>query len=240
MIQRIFTSLAVALCLTGCSALNYTRIDYSNVDPRRGQAPQSWALLQRQQANNVDTRSPMLLRIFKQTHELELWRQDRSGTYVLINTFEICHFSGALGPKKRTGDMQAPEGFYTVTPAQMNYASREFLSFNTGFPNQFDRAHGRTGSALMVHGGCRSAGCYAIKDAPMQDLFAAMRDAFAGGQREIQLHIFPFRMDVMNTAINTGTANQAFWDQLRPGYVQFERTHRELRVSVVNGRYLVD
>jgi murein L,D-transpeptidase YafK len=184
----------------------------------------------------VALNAPVLLRIFKQESVLELWKQ-RGDSYVLVATFDICKFSGELGPKKREGDRQAPEGFYEVLPHQMNPGSREWLSFDTGYPNQFDRYHHRYGSALMVHGGCSSIGCYAIKDGPMQDLYAVMRDAFAAGQRSMQLQIYPKRMTF---AADLSGEHADFWQQLKAGYDLFERTRQPLNVSVVDGRYLVN
>lgn len=217
----------------------WTRIEYTKPDIRRSLAPQSPVLTDRSMRSGATLRSPVMLRIFKLEGELEMWRQDILGVWQLIAVYDICKFSGDLGPKLRVGDRQAPEGFYTITPWQMNPGSREFLSFDTGYPNAFDRAHKRTGSALMVHGGCSSIGCYAMQDAPMQDIYAAMRDAFRGGQREIQLHIYPFRMGTMTMAQHAGSKNMDFWRQLKVGYDLFEQRPRELDVKVSGGRYIV-
>jgi murein L,D-transpeptidase YafK len=112
--------------------------------------------------------SPVLMRIFKEESTFEVWKQDRTGRYQLLKSYPICSWSGALGPKIMEGDRQAPEGYYMITPALMNPNSSYFLAFNTGFPNAFDRAHGRTGTHLMVHGACSSRGCYAMSDAQIQ------------------------------------------------------------------------
>jgi murein L,D-transpeptidase YafK len=111
---------------------------------------------------NMDRGAPVLIRIYKEERTLEVWKQDRTGKFAPLQSYPICKFSGKLGPKIAQGDYQAPEGFYDITPAQMNPQSSEYLSFNIGFPNAFDRSLGRTGSFLMVHGGCRSVGCYAM------------------------------------------------------------------------------
>ena len=126
----------------------------------------------------------MLIRIYKEA-ELEVWKRSTSGRYVRLKTFPICRWSGQLGPKQKEGDRQTPEGFYAVNASQMNPKSKHYLSFDTGFPNAYDRAHGATGSALMVHGTCSSAGCYAMTDTGMSEIYALMRDAFKGGQKEI-------------------------------------------------------
>ena len=102
---------------------------------------------------------PAHIRIFKAEKRLEVWMRRGDGRYAMFRGYDICKFSGGLGPKLREGDRQAPEGFYRVARAQLNPTSRHHLSFNLGFPNAYDRQLGRTGSALMVHGGCTSIGC---------------------------------------------------------------------------------
>ena len=109
--------------------------------------------------------APILMRVFKKESVLEVWKQTRAGKYELLKSFPICRWSGQLGPKRREGDRQAPEGFYSVGPKQMNPNSQFHLSFDIGYPNAFDRAHGGTGAYLMVHGQCTSSGCYAMTDA---------------------------------------------------------------------------
>ena len=131
--------------------------------------------------------APMLIRTYKQEAELEVWKQKSDGQYALVKTFPMCRWSGQLGPKVKQGDMQVPEGFYTIAPSQMNPNSNYYLSFNVGYPNAYDRAFGRTGGNIMVHGVCSSAGCFSMTDAAMAEIYALAREAFAGGQREIQM-----------------------------------------------------
>lgn len=223
------------LTLAGCS----NSITYDKIDNRKGFAPQSPALITASEKAGTSATSPVLIRIFKQSNELELWRKNSKGNYVLVNVFTICAFSGDLGPKEKQGDRQAPEGLYNIVSSQLNYHSIRFLSLNTGFPNVYDRSNGATGSALMIHGGCDSAGCYAIQDAPMQDLFAAVRDALKAGQKSVQLQIYPFRMTTFNMLTNSNNKNIDFWYQLKAGYDKFVLTQRELSVNVVNSRYVI-
>ena len=145
-----------------------------------------------------------------------------------------------LGPKVKEGDRQAPEGFYIVTPAQMNPKSSYYLSFNIGYPNSFDRAYGRTGSNLMVHGACSSSGCYSMTDADAGEIFALARDAFKGGQREFQIQAFPFRMTPDNFAKHRDDPNMEFWRMLEVGYDHFEVTRRVPKVDVCGKRYVFD
>ena len=202
----------------------------------RSATPQSAWMISRTNAAGVAVNAPVLLRIFKAESKLELWKQ-KADRFVLVAEFDICKYSGDLGPKIHTGDRQAPEGFYEIRANQMNPGSREWLSFDTGYPNQFDRAWHRTGNSIMVHGGCSSVGCFAINDGPMQDLYAVMRDAFAAGQPVIQLHIYPKRMNIM---ADLSGPHADFWQQLKAGYDRFEQTHAPLNVRVENLRYRID
>lgn len=186
----------------------------------------------------MDRAAPVLIRIYKQDSVLEVWKQDRSGGFGLLAAYPICNFSGTLGPKVSEGDRQAPEGFYDVTPAQMNPESHEYLAFNIGFPNAFDRSLGRTGSFLMVHGGCRSVGCYAMTDGAMGEIYALISEAFDGGQQKIQLQAFPFRMTARNLTEHAPSANIGFWTMLKQGSDMFEATRRPPGVSVCDRRYV--
>ena len=162
------------------------------------------------------------IRLFKQEAELEVWKQDRSGHFALLKTYPICRWSGDLGPKVREGDRQAPEGFYSITPAQMNPQSAYYLSFNTGYPNAYDRALGHTGSELMVHGDCSSRGCYAMTDEQIAEIYSLGRESFFGGQKSFQLQAYPFRMTPLNMAKHRNNPNMPFWKMIKEGYDHFE------------------
>jgi murein L,D-transpeptidase YafK len=166
---------------------------------------------------------PVFIRIFKESSELELWMKDVSG-WRLFDTWPVCRWSGTLGPKLKEGDGQSPEGFYTVTKGALNPNSNYHLSFNLGFPNAYDRALGRTGSFLMVHGNCLSIGCYAMTDAGIDDIYGLVEAALDGGQREVPVHIFPFRMtdEAMGNHGNSEWAD--FWRNLKTGHDMFEET----------------
>ncbi|MCA1244072.1 murein L,D-transpeptidase [Stappia stellulata] len=188
----------------------------------------------------MDLKSPIMLRIFKQESELEVWKQTKTGRYALLETFEICKWSGELGPKFKEGDRQAPEGFYEITPALMNPNSSYHLAFNLGYPNRYDRAHNRTGSHLMVHGACSSRGCYAMTDAQVQDIYALARESFTGGQRSFQVQAFPFRMTAENMAKHRDNEHYAFWQMLKRGHDHFEVTKVPPKVEVCEKQYVFD
>jgi murein L,D-transpeptidase YafK len=182
--------------------------------------------------------SPIFLRIFKEEDELEIW-VERNGKYERFHFYKICNYSGDLGPKLREGDNQSPEGFYTVGPAQLNPLSNFHLSFNLGYPNEFDRANGRTGSALMVHGSCVSIGCYAMTDRAIEEIYAMADGALRGGQPRFAVHIFPFRPTTANMRRHSGSRWSAFWNDLKRGHDVFEQHRRPPRVTVRNRRYVV-
>jgi murein L,D-transpeptidase YafK len=178
----------------------------------------------------------LFIRIVKAERELELW-VEAGDRYVLFRSYPICSYSGDLGPKLRQGDGQAPEGFYSVALGQLNPASRFHLSFNLGYPNAYDRAHGRTGQYLMVHGNCVSIGCYAMGDAAIEEIYTLVEAALGGGQRAVPVHVFPFRMgDARRAEIEASTWRE-FWENLREGWTAFERDGRPPAVGVSGKRY---
>ncbi|MDR6826327.1 murein L,D-transpeptidase YafK [Bosea sp. BE271] len=181
---------------------------------------------------------PILIRIFKKESELEVWKRDRSGQYALLKTYPMCRWSGQLGPKKREGDRQAPEGFYTVTADLMNPRSQFYLSFNLGYPNALDQAQGFSGSALMVHGACTSSGCFAMTDEGVTEIFGLAREAFAGGQRSFQVQALPFRMTPENMARHRNNPNFAFWQNLKEGVDHFDATRQPPRLAACGRRYV--
>lgn len=182
--------------------------------------------------------APIYVRIFKQTHELEIWVAN-GGTYEQFRTWRICTWSGRLGPKLKEGDGQSPEGFYAVSRSQLNPRSRFHLSFDIGLPNAFDAHHGRTGTHLMVHGSCVSIGCYAMTDAAIEEIYLLTEAALAGGARSVPVHIFPFRMTAQSMAQHRDSPWRDFWERLRPAYDVFETTRRPPGVRVVDGSYVI-
>jgi len=187
----------------------------------------------------MEQRSPILIRLFKEESTLEVWKQQKAtGRYALLKTYDVCAWSGVLGPKIKEGDRQAPEGFYNIRPAQMNPDSSYYLAFNMGYPNDFDRAHGRTGSELMVHGACSSRGCYSMTDENIQEIYTLGRLAFQGGQRDFQVQAFPFRMTPENLARHSDNPNMPFWLMLKEGYDHFEAIGQPPKVDVCDRRYV--
>jgi murein L,D-transpeptidase YafK len=227
-------ALAAATALAGCDT------DSTGLPPGRALAPLSDKMLAEIEQKNMSKESPILVRLFKEESELEVWKQDNSGKFELLKTYPICRWSGELGPKIKEGDRQAPEGFYSITPGLMNPNSSYYLAINTGFPNAYDRANGRTGDFLMIHGDCSSRGCYAMTDEQIAEIYALARESFFGGQRAFQIQAYPFRMTPINMAKHRDSPHMAFWRMIKEGYDHFEVTHLEPKVDVCEKRYVFD
>ncbi|MDX2308615.1 MAG: murein L,D-transpeptidase family protein [Hyphomicrobium sp.] len=177
-----------------------------------------------------------LVRIFKEESSLEVWLE-KDGRFELFASYPICHWSGTLGPKVREGDKQTPEGFYTITSRQLHRIGRWPRALNLGFPNAFDQAHKRSGSYILVHGGCTSVGCFAMTNPVMTEIYGIVSAALRGGQRHVPVHVFPFRLTEDNFAKYKSSEWAGFWRDLKVGYDSFERTRLAPRVSVCDGRY---
>jgi murein L,D-transpeptidase YafK len=227
-------AIAAAIALAGCNTESTPAVGGRHMQPL------SERMLADIDEKNMAKESPILVRIFKQESELEVWKEDKTGRFALLKTYPICRWSGDLGPKIRQGDRQAPEGFYTITPGLMNPNSNYYLAINTGFPNAYDRANGRTGAFLMIHGDCSSAGCYAMTDEQVAEIYALARESFFGGQKSFQIQAYPFKMTPLNMAKHRNSPNMAFWKMLKEGYDHFEVTRHEPKVDVCEKRYVFD
>ena len=221
-----------ALSLAGC---NESSIGDFAPNPNK---PLPEKVLKKMKAKGMRTSSPITMRIIKDEHLLEIWKQKESGRYDLIAAYNICAWSGKLGQKKKEGDRQAPEGFYTIRAPQLNPASKYFLAFDTGYPNAYDRSHGFTGTNLMVHGACSSSGCYSMTDESVQEIFAFARDSLKGGQESFVLQALPFRMTAEKMAYYSGDPNFPFWNMIKEGYDHFELTRQPPKVDFCEKKYV--
>lgn len=221
--------LLIAATLAACSQF---------MGDNRHNVPLPKALVDRMAEIGSSPSEPMMIRVYKQSSELEVWKRTRSGDYALLKTYPICKWSGELGPKVREGDYQSPEGFYDVTPGMLNPKSSYYLAFNVGFPNKFDQALARTGSYLMVHGDCKSVGCFAMTDAGIKEIYALARETFKGGNASFQIQLLPFRMTEANLAMNASSPHAAFWRDLKAGTDIFDATKRPPNWDVCERRYV--
>jgi murein L,D-transpeptidase YafK len=227
----VLAAAAATICLVGCAI---------DTPTPRGSKPLWPQVLAQLEHKHMPKESPIFIQLFKEESELEVWKQDTSGRFALLKTYPICRWSGELGPKIREGDRQAPEGFYAVTLGQMNPNSHSYLSFDIGYPNAFDRAYGRTGGDIMVHGDCSSRGCYAMTDEQISEIYALARESFASDQQWFQVQAYPFRMTALNLAKHRNNPNMPFWRMLKDGNDHFEVTHLEPKVNVCEYRYVFD
>ena len=221
----------VALTLGGCEEDRYRGSARHHIP-----IPSATYTLMSEKGMSKD--QPILIRSYKKESELEVWKRKATGEYALLKTYPMCRWSGQLGPKIREGDRMAPEGFYAISPAQMNPNSSFYVSFNMGYPNAYDRSYGRTGAHLMVHGACSSAGCYSMTDDQMGEIYALVREAHNGGQKTVQMQALPFRMTPENLAKHRMDPNIAFWKNLKEGADYFDIARDEPQVSVAGGRYV--
>jgi murein L,D-transpeptidase YafK len=228
--RRSFSTAALSLALA--SGLGGCLTTPAHLTPLSDEALELMAL------KGLQKGAAMYVRIFKQEEELEIWLQNSAGFYTHFETYAICKWSGELGPKVAEGDRQAPEGFYVVTAGQMNPFSDYHLAFNIGYPNEYDLAHERTGTHLMVHGGCRSAGCYAVTDHQVEEIFALARESFLAGQDRFPVHAFPFRLTAENLAQHADSPWHDFWSNLKEGYDFFEANRLTPVVGVADKRYV--
>ena len=226
--------LAGALSLAGCLGDDGYQL------PTRAMKELSPEMLTLLDQKNMPKDSPILIRIFKEESELEVWKQDTTARYELLKVYPICRWSGGLGPKVREGDRQAPEGFYPISPGLMNPNSNYYLAINTGFPNAFDKANGYSGAFLMIHGDCSSRGCYAMTDEQIGEIYSLARESFLGGQKAFQVQAYPFRMTPANMARHRDNPNMAFWKMIKVGNDHFEVSHQEPKVDVCEKHYVFD
>ncbi len=227
----------LVVCLAGClSFLGGTGSEDAGAPGDRQLPASTQALLA---IKGMKVESPIFVRIFKEESEFEVWKY-KDGRFQHFRTYPICAWSGELGPKVQQGDRQAPEGFYTVSRAQMNPHSLYHLAFNIGFPNTYDQANGHSGSALMVHGNCKSAGCYAMTDAYIEEIYILAREAFNAGQTKFHVQALPFRMTTWNMMRHRLNEWYPFWVKLKEGYDAFEETGKPPIVKVCGKQYLVN
>ena len=182
--------------------------------------------------------APIFIRIFKLPGELEVWMK-KNGRYHKFKSYPICDYSGYPGPKIQEGDWQSPEGFYTVSPGQMNPKSSYHLSFNIGYPNEYDKSMNRSGSHIMVHGSCSSKGCFAMNDYLMEEIYTLAHAALVNGQEAFDVHIFPFPLMADNLYKYRHSPWITFWKNLREGFDAFEENYQVPVITVERGKYVV-
>lgn len=181
----------------------------------------------------------VLFRIFKKERELEVWAGDEDQPMKLIATYGICAASGILGPKRREGDLQVPEGYYKV--GYYHPTSAYYLSAQIDYPNLSDKIRGgpAPGGDILIHGSCASIGCVSMTDERIEEIYLVGWSAFMQG-RPTNIHLFPSRDIDALLRDPSLSANHAFWREIEPGLVAFDRTHRVPSVRIdERGRYVI-
>lgn len=227
--------LAVAIAVAGQILAPVARADEIAAEKPLPSSVEAALLLK-----DIPEGAPVYIRIFKEESELEVWKARTNGRYALVKTFPVCNWGGTLGPKREMGDSMSPEGFYSVTAGRMNPASKYHLAFNIGYPNALDRALGRTGSYIMVHGDCRSVGCFAMSDKGIEEIYAFVRNALDAGETSIPVHIFPFRMTAANMKRHADNPARETWAPLKEAYDDFTRTREPPEIGMCGRRYVVN
>jgi murein L,D-transpeptidase YafK len=201
--QRRFPRVRAAEVTTGPTVANRLRTHY--LDPKRLE---------------------IFIRMIKTRAEVEVWaRNQNGGPFELLHAYPLSATSGSLGPKRRAGDYQVPEGFYEID--RFNPKSNFHLSLGINYPNAADRALGEPnpGGDIFIHGGAASIGCLPITDAGIEEVYLLAVMARAAGQGVIPVHIFPFPITEVELAKHRTSPHQAFWRGLMPGYAYFEKHH---------------
>ena len=237
---KLFRAFVLSAALAGALTPLQCLAEDANPLPEKATRELPPALLSLLHQKKMPKNSPIILRVFKEEAEIEVWKQDTTRHFQFLKTYPICRWSGDLGPKMHEGDRQTPEGFYAITPALMNPNSNYYLAINTGFPNSFDKANARDGTFLMIHGDCSSSGCFAMTDEQIAEIYSLARDTFLGGQPSFQVQAYPFRMTPANLARHRTNPHMAFWKMLKIGNDHFETTHLQPKVDVCARRYVFD
>lgn len=181
----------------------------------------------------------IMLVAYKDDDKLELYAKKKSEeVYKKLGDYDICSRSGKLGPKRRVGDRQVPEGFYYIE--RFNPASNFYMSLGLSYPNQSDKRKSKAsnlGGDIFIHGDCVTIGCMPMTDDKIKELYLYAIYARNNGQMKIPVYVFPFQMTEANFALYKARYKfnpelMSFWTNLKTGYDRFEKDKKELKVSV--------
>lgn len=184
----------------------------------------------------------LFIRAFKQEGKVEVWAKEKNKEkFILLVTYDFCMLSGELGPKRKEGDLQVPEGVYYIN--HFNPVSNFHLSLGINYPNASDKILSdktRPGSNIYIHGNCVSIGCIPITDEKIKELYVMAVEARTNGQEKIPVHVFPTRLTNEGIAFlkNNFSANTSvliFWENLQPIYEDFE-TSKQLKLVKINSK----
>jgi murein L,D-transpeptidase YafK len=185
------------------------------------------------------------LRAFKYERKVEVWLKNTGDVrYKLFRTYDICASSGDLGPKRKEGDGQVPEGFYRID--LFNPSSDYYLSMRISYPNTSDvilKEGPSAGGAIMMHGDCVTIGCLPMTDEKIKELYVLCLEA-RNRNNPIYIDIYPVKFTPENIKMleaNYPKSKINFWKTLKTGYDYFE-TNKWLPVINIDskGNYFLD
>lgn len=187
----------------------------------------------------------LYIRVFKADKKFEIWGKNKTdATYQLLKVYDVCKLSGTLGPKRKEGDKQVPEGFYYINDFNPN--SRFLVSLGVSYPNKADRILGGAdpGNDIYIHGSCCTLGCLPMTDDVIKELYVLCVEAKNSGQEQIPIHIFPSKLiaklDTLGTIAVAYKAYIPFWKSLKPAYDYFEKYKKLPAISIdAKGNYIV-
>lgn len=181
----------------------------------------------------------LFIRIFKKEQQVETWIKEKGrSTYTLLQVYDVCASSGSLGPKRKEGDLQVPEGIYHIE--HFNPLSNFHLSLGINYPNSSDRIlsdRDRPGGQIYIHGNCVTVGCIPLTDDKIKELYVLAVEARNNGQSNIPVHIFPSKlepaeMDALSKQYSSTQTTVDFWKNLQTLYLDFSKTKALKKVNV--------
>lgn len=189
-------------------------------------------------AENIDISTVnIFIRAFKKEQLIEVWAKNKAQTqYIHLHDFDICESSGVLGPKRKQGDGQVPEGFYFID--RFNPSSNFYLSLGLNYPNESDKilgVKGNLGGDVFIHGNCVTIGCMPITDDKIKELYVLAVEAKNAGQNKIPVDVYPCKMNDEGMSLlekNDENNHMAFWKNLKEGYDWFEKKKAVPKVYV--------
>lgn len=241
MLKSIF--LPIVLCLSIQLAAQSFKATQQKATRVKSAYSEKWEGLKSDlKKKGINENFELFLRVFKEDKLIEVWLKPKDEKeFKLFKTYNICASSGELGPKRKQGDGQVPEGFYTI--AVFNPYSSYHLSLGVSYPNASDKiiGKGNLGGDIMIHGNCVTIGCMPLTDTYIKEVYILAVEARNNGQQSIPVHIFPTKMDEkgMKFLADTNPKNIDFWKNLKTGYDYFEQNKKISKFSVdKTGKYL--
>lgn len=206
---------------------------------------QKWTLLQQDMkaGKGYNSDFKLLIIAYKQEGKLELWlKGKKESKYSLFRTYDFSAHSGTLGPKIKEGDLQTPEGFYTINA--FNPMSNFYLSLGVNYPNQTDlhrSGKNKPGGDIYIHGNRVTVGCIPLTDDLIKEVYVIAVEARNNGQLEIPVYIFPFKMtgENLKKQLIQFPGQQQFWTNLQQGYAYFTKHKKTPLIKTTNGGYII-